>query len=239
MEDWKYNYFIRQIQKTAFKSHENFIIGSLLHDLSLNDLKPITQYYVKRNDEKYALLDLYYPQLNLAIEIDEPAHENNIENDKIRQLDIEKNINCNFFRIKINQGDILNQIKTLKEYIKELKIKLDFDAWEEPKFSSLYDLKKELRNTMFVKIKGLIKPENLMERQTGVWKIDNNKTSKINAVVVVHDSEITRIFKISEWIQFGQKKGYSGIEESKNKLLGSIITDWKFQATVTYSDDVY
>ena len=95
---------------------------------------------------------MFYNQLNLAIEIDESGHEHNIENDKIRQLDIEKNINCNFFRIKINQGDILNQIKTLKEYIKELKIKIDFDAWEEPKFSSLYDLKKEFRNTGFVKM---------------------------------------------------------------------------------------
>lgn len=239
MKDWKYNYLIRQIQKTAYKAHENYIIGSLLHDENLNELKPVTQYYVKRNDEKYALIDLFYPQLNLAIEIDEPAHEKNFEDDNYRQSDIEKNINCNFFRIKINDGDVFDQIKKLKYYIKKLKSENDFNKWEEPKIASIFELKKELRNTMFVKIKGFIKPENLMERQTGIWKIANDKTLKIQNVIVAHDSEITRVFKISEWIQFGNKKGYSGIEQPKDKLLGSIITDWKFQATVTYSDDVY
>ena len=239
MKDWKYNYLIRQIQKTAYKAHENYIIGSLLHDENLNELKPITQHYVKRNDEKYALIDLFYPQLNLAVEIDEPAHEKNLEEDFNRQLEIEKNLKCNFFRIKINDGEIFNQIKNLKKYINKLKEETDFKTWDQPKNISIFELKKELKNTMFVKIKGFIKPENLMERQTGVWVIDNSKIKNINKVVVVHDNEITRVFKISNWIQYGNKKGYSGIEQLDESLLYSIITDWKFQSTRIYSLDVY
>ena len=239
MKDWKYNYLIRQIQKTAYKAHENYIIGSLLHDENLNELKPITQHYVKRNDEKYALIDLFYPQLNLAVEIDEPAHEKNLEEDFNRQLEIEKNLKCNFFRIKINDGEIFNQIKNLKKYINKLKEETDFKTWDQPKNISIFELKKELKNTMFVKIKGFIKPENLMERQTGVWFIDNSKIKNINKVVVVHDNEITRVFKISNWIQYGNKKGYSGIEQLDESLLYSIITDWKFQSTRIYSLDVY
>jgi very-short-patch-repair endonuclease len=239
MKDWKYNYLIKQIQKTAYKAHENFIIGSLLHDENLNELKPVTQHYVKRNDEKYALIDLFYPQLNLAVEIDEPSHEKNIEEDLNRQIEIEKNLKCNFFRIKINDGEIFNQINNLKKYINNLKEEIDFKIWEEPKNVSIFELKKELKNTMFVKIKGFIKPENLMERQTGVWIIDNSKIKNINKVVVVHDNEITRVFKISKWVQYGNKKGYSGIEQLDDNLLYSIITDWKFQATRIYSLDVY
>ena len=239
MKDWKYNYLIRQIQKTAYKAHENYIIGSLLHDENLNELKPITQHYVKRNDEKYALIDLFYPQLNLAVEIDEPAHEKNLNEDFNRQIEIEKNLKCNFFRIKINDGEIFNQIKNLKKYINKLKEETDFKTWDQPKNISIFELKKELKNTMFVKIKGFIKPENLMERQTGVWVIDNSKIKNINKVVVVHDNEITRVFKISNWIQYGNKKGYSGIEQLDESLLYSIITDWKFQSTRIYSLDVY
>ncbi len=239
MKDWKYNYLIRQIQKTAYKAHENYIIGSLLHDENLNELKPITQHYVKRNDEKYALIDLFYPQLNLAVEIDEPAHEKNLNEDFNRQIEIEKNLKCNFFRIKINDGEIFNQIKNLKKYINKLKEETDFKTWDQPKNISIFELKKELKNTMFVKIKGFIKPENLMERQTGVWFIDNSKIKNINKVVVVHDNEITRVFKISNWIQYGNKKGYSGIEQLDESLLYSIITDWKFQSTRIYSLDVY
>ena len=87
--DWKYNHYIRQIHKTAYKQHESFIIGSLFHDKSLRDLLPITQYYVERIDKKYALIDIFYPQLNLAIEIDEPCHEKHVIKDYCRQNDIE------------------------------------------------------------------------------------------------------------------------------------------------------
>ena len=82
MSDWKYEYLVEQIHRIAYKKHENYVIGSLLHDELLLELKPCTQYYVKRVDDGYALLDLYYPQVELAVEINKPHHLKNIKLDE-------------------------------------------------------------------------------------------------------------------------------------------------------------
>lgn len=47
-------------------------------------VKFVVQQYVRIDKDKYALADLYLPQLNIFIEINEPFHENNIERDKLR-----------------------------------------------------------------------------------------------------------------------------------------------------------
>ena len=47
-------------------------------------MKFVVQQYVRIDKDKYALADLYLPQLNIFIEINEPFHENNIERDKLR-----------------------------------------------------------------------------------------------------------------------------------------------------------
>ncbi len=94
--DWKYSYLVDQIHRAAYKRHESFVIGALIHDSNLTDLKPCTQFYVNRKDGGYALLDLFYPQVNLAVEIDEPHHENNKSKDCLRQKVVEENLDCDF-----------------------------------------------------------------------------------------------------------------------------------------------
>lgn len=241
MNNWKYDHLVSQIHRTAYKPHESFIIGSLLHDKRLEDLLPLTQHYVKRIDNKYALIDLFFPQINLAVEIDEPHHDKYAHHDNARQTDIEQNLKCNFFRISISNGNILDQIEKLKEKIVELikTHKNSWKAWEQPKTQSIFQMKNEYKNTLFVKIKGFIKPEDLMGQQTGYWRIAQNKRDKIKTVVVVHDSVISRIFTLNNWRPVGDKVGYDGTENTQSNLLGTIVTDWKTQQTITYSNDVY
>lgn len=83
---WKYEYLIKHIHRTVYKRHEAYIIGSLIHDAELAKLKPCTQFYVKRIDGGYALIDLYYPQIDFAIEIDELHHLNNLSIDDLFRL---------------------------------------------------------------------------------------------------------------------------------------------------------
>jgi hypothetical protein len=241
MENWKYEYLVKQIHRTAYKRHENFIIGSLLHDPNLKDLLPLTQHYVKRIDNKYALIDLFYPQINLAIEIDEPHHENNKDSDNSRQLDIEQSLSCEFERISVLKGNIIDQIQNLKLRIYNLieSNKYNWKEWEEPKVMPLNEMKLNCQHTMFVKIKGFIKPEDLMQRQTGFWFIAKNKREKIKQAVVVHDSVIARVFSINSWVSAGKKVGYIGLEVPQHQLLGHIVTDWNYQQTVVYSKDLY
>jgi len=64
-------------------------------------------------------LDGYVPELNLAIEIDEPHHYINGElrsSDKIRQRAISEELNCKFIRIKNNIS-----IEELKEELSKIK----------------------------------------------------------------------------------------------------------------------
>ena len=246
MAQWKHEYLVDQIHRTAYKKYESFVVGSLIHDKSLSELKPCTQHYVKRVDGGYALLDLYYPQIDLAIEIDEPAHANNVESDESRQRIVEEDLKCEFIRIKISDGNVPNQIKNLKKRIatkcSDYQNKDKFKKWLKPRKLDIYKAKKELKETLFLKIKGEIHPDDLLSRQTGYWVIAKEKQKKINRVVVVHDSVVSRIFTNIQWHIFDQqpnKVGYTGEETESDKIVGTIIENWNWQSTVTYSDDLY
>ena len=244
LPNWKYDYFISQLHRTAYKKHESFIINSLLHDVRLLDLKPSTQHYVKRNDDsgQYALLDLYYPQINFAIEIDEP-HHNEVQDSK-RQAEVEKKISADFRRIVIKEGNILQQVEDLKAALlakaDQIKSASQWKEWEEPKNVDIHELKGMFKQALFVKIKGEIHPEHLMGRQTGFWKLAPWRRERVNKTVVVHDGVITRMFEDIEWVQASDKKkwGYRGKEITEGDLIGTRVYGWTWQQTVTYSKDV-
>ena len=63
---------------------------------------------------------MYYHQINLAIEIDEPYHSNQTIEDDIRQRKIIQNLGCNIFRIKVKDGNLDKQLHNLFAYINEL-----------------------------------------------------------------------------------------------------------------------
>ena len=244
--DWKYSYVVDQIHRTAYKKHESYVIGSLLHDTNLSEIKPCTQYYVKRKDGGYALLDLFYPQINLAVEIDEPHHENHRSHDGLRQEVVEQDLQCGFIRIEVSKGNVPDQIATLKAAI-QLKAKRTknaglWEGWIEPHILSIVQAKNQFRKTLFLKIRGEIPPNELMARQTGYWRIAKTKQERISQVVVIHNLIVTRVFKNIAWHTCKEnphKVGYSGEEVESEKSVGTIIENWKSQQTVTYSNDLY
>jgi|SRR5690554_752530 len=244
--DWKYEYLIEQLHRTSYKKHEAFIVSSLIHDSSLAQLKPCTQFYVRRTDSGYALVDIYYPQLNIAIEIDEPVHLKYEEQDLERQRDIEEHLACDFERIHVARGDVLTQLNKLKNKLRSALSKRisdnDFEDWSEPVTRSLVELKSSLSQTLFLKIKGEIHPDKLLARQTGYWRIAKKKQLCIKRVVVVHDGVISRVFSDIEWRPSEEqphKVGYSGVEDDQHELVGTRVNDWSYQQTVTYSSDLY
>jgi len=244
--NWKYEYLIDQLHRTAYKKYENFVIGSLIHDETLSELKPCMQHYVKYKNDRYALIDLYYPQIKLAIEIDEPHHLNTKISDENRQKIIEKDLECDFFRIVIEKGDIPNQINALKNKIQTLMsdyLKNDkFEEWHEPNMLDIQKAKQDFRNTLFIKIRGEIHPDQLLSRQTCCWIISKEKQSKITQVIVVHDLFISRVFTNINWHiseENPQKVKFTGDTIEDNELIGYRIEGWNWQQTITYSNDVY
>ena len=84
----KLEYLNRVFSRTRGKDFENYVITQIWAKVEDFGLYPVTQQYVKR-PSGYALIDLYFPQINLGIEVDElPYHDNNIDSDKMRMDDI-------------------------------------------------------------------------------------------------------------------------------------------------------
>jgi len=73
------------------KTFENYVCNRLWAKIDDPNLKPVTQQYVKRNDNgRRALLDLYFPQIQAAVEVNEAHHLSSTaqQSDKIRQEEV-------------------------------------------------------------------------------------------------------------------------------------------------------
>ena len=90
----KVEYITRLFQKTSNKAIEHYCLTRLWHKLDDDEIKFIPQQYVNRHSDKYALTDVYLPQFDMHIEVNESAHydsEEKIKEDQIRKNEIEKN----------------------------------------------------------------------------------------------------------------------------------------------------
>ena len=80
-------------------------------------------------------VDIYFPALNLAIEIDEKHHNSpeNAASDAERQAAIEQDLACTFRRVKVEGagGSLYAQLAALTEYLDEQT--RDVPNWEGPK----------------------------------------------------------------------------------------------------------
>lgn len=152
----KKDYVIRQIAKTKKKNYENYVVTGIWHRLNSLDYKIITQQYVYRGNNKYALTDLFFPQLDMHIEIDEKHHivEENQINDRVRERDI----------INITGHDILriDCSKTLEEInfqIEEVVLKIRKKRMELGDKFEVWDPEKEMNPETYIK-KGYISVED-------------------------------------------------------------------------------
>lgn len=116
--DYKLEYMERLFAKISKKKTESYVINRIWHQLDDDRVKFVVQQYIKRTQGKYALADLYLPQLNIFIEINEPFHKNNIEIDKIRNEEI---LDVTHSKpIVIDCGDIIDKDKIRWKSIEEI-----------------------------------------------------------------------------------------------------------------------
>ena len=120
-EDRRSYVISRELRKTTRKGWEQYFLGQIINTFK-KQLEPICQY--SRNlENQRIMIDLYYHQINLAIEIDEPYHSGQLIKDKDRQEKIIRNLGCDVFRIKVDQHNFDKQLNKLYDYIKELILK--------------------------------------------------------------------------------------------------------------------
>lgn len=145
------DYIIKQISKTNKKNFENYVVTRIWHGVNKSDVKFTTQQYVNRPNG-HALTDMYFPQFNLHIEIDEPFHVKQKELDIKRETDIIQATNHKVVRVKItNDINFVNeQIDLIIREIKSLrKSEIENNSFEP------WNLEKEF-NPEFYKKKGYL-----------------------------------------------------------------------------------
>lgn len=113
----KKEYIANQLKRTYGKKYENYCVTRIINKLDNLDIQFITQQMFKRERKEIALADLYFPQVNVWVEIDE-HHYNQTEADKKRTEEVIKN-------------NIKNKLKNLEEVI--------FLKLEEPERIIIYD----------------------------------------------------------------------------------------------------
>lgn len=88
--DYKLTYLSKILSKIDKKGFETYVITRIWNKLDNLDVKIICQQYVKR-DNGYALLDLYFPQINFGVEVNESYHNKPVQatEDEIRKRDVE------------------------------------------------------------------------------------------------------------------------------------------------------
>lgn len=83
-------YILRCLSKIRHKKWEYFVVSRIIHKLDDFDIEFVTQQLVRRPDGSRALTDLFFPQFNIHLEIDESHHfKKSVDlDDAIRQQDI-------------------------------------------------------------------------------------------------------------------------------------------------------
>ena len=82
----KNEHILRLLTKIKHKKYEHFVISRIIHNLIATDIKFTCQQLVRRPNNKRALLDIYFPQVKLYLEIDEDQHNK----EEHKKLDAER-----------------------------------------------------------------------------------------------------------------------------------------------------
>lgn len=122
----KVDYLIKTFSRTKRKDYENYILNAVWQKIDCLNIRPVTQQYVKGNHNEYYLIDLYFPQINMGIEVDEAFHKNNHELDLKRELTIEEKLSSvredSLFELK--RIDATLPLQKLTERIREVSMEI-------------------------------------------------------------------------------------------------------------------
>lgn len=158
--------------RTKNKEYENFVVNAIYNRVGNMELEPITQQYVcNPNDpRKYYLIDLYFPQINYGIEVNEAQHlgEEHTLADKERAEAIKDAIDCT--------------VKVVDIFEKKEKS-------ESAVMRSFEDINNQI-NLYVDEIRGLILQKEKADGKKLQWKSDAQKKQEIwaSGVLSINDS---------------------------------------------------
>lgn len=110
-------YYAKLLTKLRNKKYEFYVVSRIIHLLNDTEIQFTTQQLVRNEEGKRYLIDLYFPQFKIAVEVDESHHLSNEEADRAREREIISYVDVEFFRFQCNQN---SNIESVHERIDEL-----------------------------------------------------------------------------------------------------------------------
>ena len=236
----KTQYLFEQINRLKNKKFEIAILSSIILDKDLSIVKPYSQYPTNS-----FYVDLYYPDLKFAIEIDEPYHNKQYEIDTERQEIIENAEKCEFYRIKTD--DIIDIYETISELkfkifqkIDELKDNGDFEPWI-PKGFKMSQAQTDYPNAIFYKTN--MGSDNKHDPLRGPLRINQEKRNNVDLFVTLSGGTVVSVYDIDQtcWNEFPDKKrGFyqTGKEIPNHPLISSGATSWSSTTNKMYGKNI-
>jgi len=133
--DKKTDYIIKTLSRTKRKDYENYIINAIWNRLNNIEIKPVTQQYVYNSiKNEHYFIDLYFPQCNIGVEIDERHHINQTHKDlnrsqaiwyEISKIDSLFAIGYQEIRIDVYNKSFEEIEKQINECVKYIKNRLN------------------------------------------------------------------------------------------------------------------
>ena len=128
----KLEFISRQLAKAQNKKYEHYVVNRIWNMLNDSRVKFVTQQFVTRPEGR-ALTDMFFPQLEIHIEVDEGFHKKQIDADKVREADIINATGHQILRVDVTND--IEQINTdIDEIVTTIKNKVDslenFKSWD-------------------------------------------------------------------------------------------------------------
>ncbi|HWZ35239.1 MAG TPA: hypothetical protein VNW51_03725, partial [Mucilaginibacter sp.] len=125
--DQKLEYITKLFKKMSAKGLETYVISRIWHQLDNNQIKIVPQQYVRHGSGQYSLTDLYFPQFNIHVEVNEPGHyhsNDKILRDAIREQNIIESSGHQVFTVDCTKDmlEIHRQIDTIINVIRSAAI---------------------------------------------------------------------------------------------------------------------
>ena len=185
----KLDYLAKTLSRTKRKDYENYVINAVWNRINNKNLYPVSQQYVKKDDGSYYLIDLYFPQLNIGIEVDEPYHENQQDEDLIREMDIFDVLSLinenSYTSIHIKVSEKFDEVeKQIDDAVVRIKEEINRYENERPLVFSGKDVK-DYTNASFISIDDLASFSTIVEIANTVlgknYKAQQHASFKIQA----------------------------------------------------------
>ena len=123
-KDFRLQYLVHSFKSISHKPFETYVIQRIWHRLGDDRVRFVFQQYVNRGEkDKYALADLYLPQVKMVVEVNEKYHyttEEQKERDALRNAEVAKRGKVDVRVVNCDQPleDVHKEIETIVDEIR-------------------------------------------------------------------------------------------------------------------------